>query len=244
MMTGEQRDGRMHSRRILPDRLYRYRSMSGDAFRHTQAILTRNELFCSRLAAFNDPFEGYFALTMPPRAPAAQRQYETWASEVANRKVQASAAVCSFSEKKDDLLMWGHYADSHRGICIEFAPRESKWFADHVHRVRYLRNFKEVEHGATKDDQALTELVCTAKAKHWQYEAEWRIVIDTAGANRIPAKCVTGVIFGCRIAEDDERWIRQWVQLRKPRPALFRAVQVQREFRIQIIDAGNATDDT
>lgn len=28
----------------------------------------------------------------------------------------------SFSEKKDNILMWSYYADSHRGVCLEYDP--------------------------------------------------------------------------------------------------------------------------
>ena len=34
--------------------------------------------------------------------------------------LQRLHGVCCFSEKFDDLTMWGHYADSHRGFCLEF----------------------------------------------------------------------------------------------------------------------------
>jgi len=32
----------------------------------------------------------------------------------------ARKGVCSLAASHKDLLMWGHYADCHRGFCIEF----------------------------------------------------------------------------------------------------------------------------
>lgn len=34
-------------------------------------------------------------------------------------KMQHQGIAC-FSAKVDDLLMWSHYADGHRGFCLEF----------------------------------------------------------------------------------------------------------------------------
>jgi ribosomal protein L33 len=152
---------------LRPPKLYKYRSLAGDAFRYTQAVLTRSELYCSRLSDFNDPFEGCFSLVMPLDAPVQQRQYEQWSNQLANSLVQRTAAVCSLAEKDDDILMWAHYADRHCGICIEFDPSLSLGFSKDLAKVRYLRNFKEVEHGATPSNEALMKLVCTACRGPW-----------------------------------------------------------------------------
>jgi Protein of unknown function (DUF2971) len=34
--------------------------------------------------------------------------------------------VGCFSERRDSILMWSHYADHHRGICIEY---ETRWLS-------------------------------------------------------------------------------------------------------------------
>jgi len=36
--------------------------------------------------------------------------------------VRASVGVLCFTSTKDNLLMWAHYADNHKGICIELDP--------------------------------------------------------------------------------------------------------------------------
>jgi Protein of unknown function (DUF2971) len=40
--------------------------------------------------------------------------HEAW------KQTLAKMGVVSLTAKPDDLLMWGHYADSHRGVCLEF----------------------------------------------------------------------------------------------------------------------------
>src|SRR5438270_10833196 len=105
---------------MLPHYLYKYRSLSGESFRYTQSILTRNIVYLASVAAFNDPFEGHFKLVMPPETLIEQRQNEAWANQQANSRVRNEAAVLSLTERRDGVLMWSHYADHHRGICIEF----------------------------------------------------------------------------------------------------------------------------
>lgn len=39
---------------------------------------------------------------------------------ISNFQVRASVGVFCVSAKPDDILMWAHYADSHRGLCLEF----------------------------------------------------------------------------------------------------------------------------
>jgi len=39
-------------------------------------------------------------------------------SEEQIKKWNAAAGIISLSAKKDDILMWGHYADCHRGFTI------------------------------------------------------------------------------------------------------------------------------
>ena len=35
-------------------------------------------------------------------------------------ETRSQVGVACFSAKNDDLLMWAHYADGHRGFCLEF----------------------------------------------------------------------------------------------------------------------------
>jgi hypothetical protein len=43
--------------------------------------------------------------------------------------------VISFTEKKDDILMWAHYAADHKGICLGFNVEDTN--KDGIYRVNY-----------------------------------------------------------------------------------------------------------
>ena len=45
----------------------------------------------------------------------------------------------------------------------------------------------------------------------WEYEREWRIIIpNSLGAHGFPGRCLTGVIFGCRMSDKHKEDIRRW----------------------------------
>jgi DUF2971 family protein len=35
-------------------------------------------------------------------------------------ELEGECGFLSLSERRDDLLMWAHYAEMHRGVCLEF----------------------------------------------------------------------------------------------------------------------------
>lgn len=124
--------------------------------------------------------------------------------------------ILSFSEKFDHTLLWAHYADSHRGFAIEF-----KTDHEFFNRRRFendelfhLRKVKYVNHQLAKTDIALSDMhgddILATKEIAWEYEAEWRMIIPLASANKtlegsdkiylytFPLSSVTSVIVGAR----------------------------------------------
>lgn len=98
----------------------------------------------------------------------------------------ATYVVC-LSTKKDSILMWSHYADSQKGICIEYDFNQ--WNIESLQRkilfpVLYTDEpvntsdlFDKEAHNISKYpvDEAV---LCAAinKASVWSYENEWRMV--------------------------------------------------------------------
>ena len=85
--------------------------------------------------------------------------------------------IISLTETKRNLLMWSHYADSHKGMVIEFdikneffnAPRGDSSFEGLVHRVRYDRD--------RPDDVKGWHEWFIYKSDEWIYEREHRLLI-------------------------------------------------------------------
>ncbi len=78
--------------------------------------------------------------------------------------------ICSLSAKNDDMLLWAHYGDSHKGIAIEVEIDSS---GDFVQEVIYRGSLKRVEEillllPALEPDYR----ILARKTKHWDYESQ------------------------------------------------------------------------
>jgi hypothetical protein len=109
-----------------------------------------------------------------------------------------NSGVLCLSEINNDFLMWSHYADHHKGICIGIRP--------HVLRKRFL----SCRYGDdapvidawdyVKNSKGLFVNAVRCKASHWSYEKEWRTA-DAPGAKRYPG-CIDSVVLGVRISDE------------------------------------------
>lgn len=92
-------------------------------------------------------------------------------------------AFCSLSEKGDDILMWSHYANGHKGcaIGIEF-PDDLEDI--HLQKVSYsdepinldLERLADMLTGS-EESENLSQFLASmsVKGKAWEGEREWRI---------------------------------------------------------------------
>lgn len=129
--------------------------------------------------------------------------------------VLQTVGILSLSEKLDHPLLWAHYAASHRGFTIEFKTdheffnrrRSDKDELFHLRKVKYVDN-------SSKTDITLSEMhgddILATKDKSWEYEAEWRIIVPLANANKtlegsdkiylysLPLTSISSIIIGAR----------------------------------------------
>lgn len=110
--------------------------------------------------------------------------------------------VCSFSAIRNSPLLWSHYADQHRGICIGYSlDRNPK---PDPQRVVYggsrTIGTSVIEQAIIKKDPEAQRLLDEAsflrKAHYWKYEKEWRL-LDRQGPQHSPLK-LKEVTFGLR----------------------------------------------
>lgn len=81
--------------------------------------------------------------------------------------------VLCVSTKSDDILMWSHYADCHRGVCLEFDGNLS--LMAHAHQVEYSRKRNPINAYTDSKEEAMTKALLT-KSEQWSYEDEWRLI--------------------------------------------------------------------
>jgi Protein of unknown function (DUF2971) len=119
--------------------------------------------------------------------------------------------VCSFSEVNDSLLMWSHYANHHRGFCVEYSLESlgaEHFFRKNLYPVVYskdlydLRPFMEgLTAGSREELKVMLPLVAMLhKFDGWGYEREWRLVSETEAieVDRNRPTPPSGVLLGAR----------------------------------------------
>lgn len=151
------------------------------------------------------------------------------------RDVLQNTGVISLAERPDDMLMWGYYADSHRGYCLEFATAEEPFMR--AHRVQYTEQ-RPVYRPFDPDRRDLMERLLLQKATFWQHEKEWRIAKPKeVGALDFPSASLTAIILGANILFDDEAALRQMAGEREVPVAIKRAKLDAKTFTLSIVDA-------
>jgi len=90
--------------------------------------------------------------------------------------------VCCFSTTYSNPLLWSHYGDQHKGICIGYSlertprPQPQKIVYG---GSRFIKTSTLIQAFLDKDQKAMDDLdrdILLRKANGWKYEREWRLV--------------------------------------------------------------------
>ena len=128
--------------------------------------INNRRLKLSRLDEMNDPFEllGVSLKTKESRSVFLQLKKE----------LNEELGVLCFSKTWHNPVMWSHYGDRHRGLCLGFDLLDDWTFP-----ISYkgLRLKEDTEKGLRENNGSLGHQLITTKYKHWEYEQEVRMII-------------------------------------------------------------------
>lgn len=102
------------------------------------------------------------------------RSFVLWHWEMFEKKFRVYCLTLS----SDNLLMWSHYANNHRGICLEFDTNNSVFGS--AWNVEY---HEEYPYSPWDNNFDVMRLALT-KAKCWMYEREYRVLSETDGLGK------------------------------------------------------------
>lgn len=167
-----------------------------------------------------------------------------------------SIGVLALTEKPDNLLMWAHYAQNHKGFVIEF-DSDHQYFHQQLSPSDELRHIRKVRYSNKRPNIRLSTFedaadIFLTKSKEWEYEQEWRIMRPLQDASVVrgdrgdaihlfylPPHCVTGIIFGCRMLVNLRKDISEYVNRERQYSHLkkYDAVLDEREFKLNLVPA-------
>lgn len=145
------------------------------------------------------------------------------------------AGVLSLSKKPDHVLMWSHYADCHRGICLKFKLCKDYGFFTEANDVIYQAN-RPVFNMITGDHNEIGRAALLTKADFWEYENEVRMVSPKRkpGVHSYPAPLLEGVILGAKISPENKALVKEWISLLDHEVTLYQARINAKNFSLDI----------
>jgi hypothetical protein len=170
---------------------------------------------------FNDPFDGQIndqtnwtqeyirefvdqnpqAFSIITRKIAREQPPELFGSffQTSLRHSIEKIGVSCFSTTNDNLLLWSHYADSHKGLCLSFDITQHPIFF--VWTLPMIYSDKYPDYDYIKNRRELVSKIIMTKSDHWSYENEIRVLQKTNGLFSFNPNCLKDVTFGSRVSQ-------------------------------------------
>lgn len=185
--------------------------------------LKNNGLYLGKMGFLNDKYEGVFKIAVSdsikpqfykfltginPKDCILQNVITNQLVDIVRDVYFSDVGICSFSEYKNSLKMWGHYADKLKGICLEFDSDKSIFKL--AKPVIYTDEIYTIELNSTSDlnynyFRKVGEELIYYKYNIWEDELEWRIYGPADTFLNYEPNALTSVYFGY---ETDSRDIR------------------------------------
>lgn len=182
--------------------LYKYYSPTSNSFKS----ISNRGLYCNHSETMNDPFECLASVKRSYNSSQIQifREYieasnEEWILNLSKRTDKELSeflndyrirsinryAFCSLTETPDNILMWSHYSNAHKGFVIGIEFEDELLNSNHhFQKVNYSDELKAFDidiYSRLLVGEGGDELMnyifkdYSIKAKCWEYENEWRI---------------------------------------------------------------------
>lgn len=145
-------------------------------------------------------------------------------------ETKQTTGISCLSESDSSLLMWAHYANNHKGMCVEYE----------LLQISEQLKFSPIPVIYTDERVSLNSLISedlrrdtmkffvesvTTKSPEWSYEKEWRIIRDEAACgtrwNKADKGALlemirpTSITLGCRAESDFEKSVREYCETEK-----------------------------
>lgn len=119
--------------------------------------------------------------------------------------------TCCFSTKNDDILLWSHYAEQHKGLSIAFNTESLCSRGLDFKEINYVNKRVQIPSADDISTSFISNLI-TSKAKHWKYEKEWRLIMYDAGKINsidIDPTAIESIYLGLRVTDDQSDAIKR-----------------------------------
>ncbi|WP_052767513.1 DUF2971 domain-containing protein [Brachyspira hyodysenteriae] len=182
--------------------LYNYTRVNKNILRS----ILNNTLWCSNTKEFNDPVDPYI-----------RNDKNESSNQFYNYLLERIKVAC-LTTHNDNTLMWSHYADKHKGICIEYdisqlQNNNNNFILKKIDYNSSMLLFDLKNEILLDNDKSVKSIIdlFTVKSKEWEYEDEYRILFyDEENKNpngtliNLPIK---SICFGVQTSKEDKELV-------------------------------------
>lgn len=219
--------------------LYRYRSLNVFSIKE----LVNGEFFFPTPNMLNDPFEATYEVKyikstkeeldnfvsnykgMIGQKLSIKRKLEMNTfehirkDEFKNDIVNQMHGVLCFSKHNNEVLMWSHYSESHKGFCFEFDNKLIDLYSTDImsfFKIKYNNHPVIINWSAGKilNKHELIKMI-TTKTLSWGYEGEFRALLNIernkSSLFKFPKKLMKSIIFGCNMSDSDKTLLKNLI---------------------------------
>ena len=200
-------------------------------------VLVNNELWFSDPFSFNDPFDCNITIDANNTPEQIKRYYKVanWEKSkdtdieiqkliktnfkdkiafkkkinaISKRAIGDLGLAC-FTESKDNLLMWAHYTEEHKGVVLEFDYKKDTTFFKPLKKVVYVKQYPVYNYFNKKNK--VVEQLMLRKSDHWNYEKEIRLLKHKTGNDKFEPQSLVGIYFGVRTSQKQIETIKNLI---------------------------------
>jgi hypothetical protein len=238
-------------------------------------VLRNGHVRFTQAAALNDPFEAHPCFTVL-RESFEKRQRDLLKSfegrvdvhrivareimifqkvrdgvDEFQRELATQWPMLSLTRKRNNLLMWSHYADSHRGFVIGFDD-ENRFF--HQKTPRTMSPLMRVQYEPKRPvvprfeelPEDLHQTVFLTKSEQWSYEEELRMFAKPKAANSkddrgfdiylfdLPSDILTEIILGHWMSQPEKDEIATLAKEKYPQIEVYEARLNETNFDLDV----------
>lgn len=180
----------------MPRSMYRYMRFD----KYWQKNIYDGQIFLSPASELNDPYDCLYSINTGKYIDYRKKIEEISNEEIifksikdiANSRIMRRLAryivyfkkhtrIACFSEDVYSILMWSHYANKHKGFCIEYDFHFINELKDLISPVVYSNDRYDLSKAlAYRESNKMLYNSFFFKFSEWSYEKEWRIAIPEA----------------------------------------------------------------
>ena len=200
--------------------LYKFCALDPKNAKYVRQMIVERELYFSDPSKYNDPYDCKIGRHL-------------------RSHLEPFGVLSLSTEGCDMILMFSHYANRHRGLCLQFEIDEDGTLNEIAPFNGKDIDYKDVVPPFCNANEAHMTLL--TKYRNWEYEKEYRVLMvvksESDRIRRYERGQLKGAIFGLYMEPKYEKLVKKWFIQGEHAGAFFKKAKLAEDgFGIDFVD--------